>query len=75
MFSGEYEHDLIKYFDGFYGMWDDVGKINQDRDREFRTFLHKQNVHPFPFNGRDMNIESRKNLIKKSLHITITGKN
>jgi len=69
------ENDLIKYFDGFYGMWDDVGKIDPDRDLEFRKLLKKVNVHPYPFNGRDMAIEARKQLIKKSLYLSIKGLN
>lgn len=32
-------YDLLKYFDGFYGMWDDVSKIDQEKDRVFRGLL------------------------------------
>lgn len=67
------ENDLVKYFDGFYGMWDDVGKIDYEKDKEFRKLLKRLNVHPFPFNGRDMKYDSRKNLIVKSLKKSILG--
>ena len=72
-------NDLIKYFDGFYGMWDDIsklvsaGKIDIKRYAEFQKVLQEANVHPFPFNGRDMQHKERKTLINKSLRNSILG--
>ena len=68
------ENDLIKHFDGFYGMWDDVSKIDIERDRKFRKVLKEANVYPFPFNGRDMIHKRRKILIRKSLENSILGR-
>jgi len=68
------DNDLIKYFDGFYGMWDDVSKIDIERDRRFRKVLKEANVYPFPFNGRDMKHKRRKSLINKSLRNSIMGR-
>ena len=68
------ENDLIKHFDGFYGMWDDVSKIDIERDRKFRKVLKEANVYPFPFNGRDMMHKRRKILIRKSLENSILGR-
>jgi FkbM family methyltransferase len=67
------ESDLIKYFDGFYGMWDDVFKLDKEKFRKFNEMLKEVNVHPFPFNGRDMQREKRKALINKSLMNSILG--
>jgi|TARA_B110000495_G_C22835090_1_gene487118 FkbM family methyltransferase len=61
------EADLIKYFDGFYGMWDDVFKLDKEKYGKFQKILKEINVYPFPFNGRDMQRENRKALINKSL--------
>jgi FkbM family methyltransferase len=67
------ENDLIKYFDGFYGMWDDLSKINYEKSKEFRKLLKNKNIFPYPFNGRDMNIKMRTDLIKMSLEKSIFG--
>ena len=68
------ETDLIKYFDGFYGMWDDIFKLDKEKFRKFNEMLKEANVHPFPFNGRDMQHEERKTLINKSLRNSIFEK-
>jgi hypothetical protein len=47
------ESGLAKYIDGYFGMWDDMSKIDQTRDDEFRGFLTKNHIRPFTFNGRD----------------------
>ena len=65
--------DLIKYFDGFYGMWDDVFKIDKVKYKKFQRILKDVDVYPFPFNGRDMNKEHRTKLIYKSLMNSING--
>lgn len=67
------ESDLIKYFDGFYGMWDDVFKIDEEKYKVFQKMLKKLNIYPFPFNGRDMHHKKRKELIYKSLMNSILG--
>ena len=65
------DNDLVKYFDGFYGMWDDLSKINYEKDVEFIKMLNKNGIHPYPFNGRDIKIKPRMDLIKMSLEQSI----
>jgi FkbM family methyltransferase len=48
-----------KYIDGYYGMWDDLSKINRQRDRDFRAFMSKNHIYPFTFNGRDVELSFR----------------
>lgn len=38
---------------GFFGMWDDLSKIDAARDRNFRAWLRHLGVRPFTFNERD----------------------
>lgn len=61
------EADLLDNFAGFYGMWDDLSKIDFEKDLKFRTLLKEKNITPFTFNGRDMRFSIRKNLILRSL--------
>lgn len=37
----------------YYGMWDDLSKIDRRRDREFRVRLQSLGIHPVTFNDRD----------------------
>lgn len=45
---------LAQHIDGYFGMWDDLSKIDRNRDDEFRAFLMRHRIHPFTFNGRDL---------------------
>ena len=47
------ENGLSKNIDGYFGMWDDVSKIDKLWDDKFRTILAKNHIYPFTFNGRD----------------------
>jgi FkbM family methyltransferase len=47
------ETGLAKHIDGYYGMWDDLSKIDKKHDEEFRVLLDKHQISPFTFNGRD----------------------
>lgn len=67
------KHGLIRFFNGFYGMWDDVWKINPTKDIEFRRLLKKEKISSFPFNGRDLHNEFRKKVILDNLKRTISG--
>lgn len=40
--------------DGFYGMWDDLSKIDWQRDLAFRQLLRKHRVKTTTFNDRDL---------------------
>ena len=57
------ESGLAGEIDGYFGMWDDVSKIDPERDQEFRTLLSKHQISSFTFNGRDMRWFLRKRII------------
>ena len=40
--------------DGYYGMWDDLSKIDPERDAGFRRLLRRAGIHPIAFNDRDL---------------------
>jgi len=58
---------LRKYFDGFYGMWDDVWKIDPTKDVLFITMMKKARIRTVPFNGRDLGYPSRLKMIKENM--------
>lgn len=64
---------LVKHFDAFYGMWDDLSKISYEQDKGFRELMKRGGIHPFPFNGRDMKHPVRLKLIRRKLKRTIFG--
>jgi len=39
---------------GYYGMWDDLSKIDPARDADFRQLLRRADIHPIAFNDRDL---------------------
>jgi FkbM family methyltransferase len=57
------EAGLVRAIDGYFGMWDDVYKIDPPRDVKFRRLLREQQIKSIPFNGRDMNWPPRQRLI------------
>jgi hypothetical protein len=59
--------------DGWFGMWDDVAKIDPDRDREFRSLLACEEISPFTFNGRDFLFGPRLRCIEYDISTTIHG--
>ena len=40
--------------DGYYGMWDDLSKIDPDADRRFRRLLRDHRISTITFNDRDL---------------------
>ena len=58
------ENGLARQIDGYYGMWDDISKIDQQRDEMFRAFLAKHRIFPFAFNGRDFTAVLRMKCIE-----------
>lgn len=54
---------VAQSIDGYFGMWDDVSKIDLHRDKEFREFLCSNKIRSFPFNGRDMRWPLRRRCI------------
>jgi FkbM family methyltransferase len=65
------ENELDNCIDGYFGMWDDISKIDSERDAEFRIFLAKHQIHTFTFNGRDLVWSFRKKCIAYHLHTQI----
>ncbi|HEX4860040.1 MAG TPA: FkbM family methyltransferase [Rhizomicrobium sp.] len=47
------EAGMIGLFDGFYGMWDDLYKIDPALDGKFRALLKRERIKSFTFNDRD----------------------
>jgi FkbM family methyltransferase len=47
------EADMDKHIDGFYGMWDDLSKVNPAADEEFRRLLRSRRIRKVTFNDRD----------------------
>jgi hypothetical protein len=45
---------LAEHVDGYFGMWDDMSKIDRIRDDEFRALLARHRIDPFTFNQRDL---------------------
>ncbi len=46
--------DMADRIAGFYGMWDDLSKIDYVRDAAFRKLLHDKGIATVTFNDRDM---------------------
>lgn len=46
--------DRLKHFDGFFGSWDDIYKVDPWRDEAFRALLRRHRISSFPFNDRDL---------------------
>ncbi|MDJ0799802.1 MAG: FkbM family methyltransferase [Calothrix sp. MO_167.B12] len=65
------ENKLNNCIDGYFGMWDDVSKIDIGRDAEFRTFLAKHQINSFTFNGRDLYWSFRRKCIVYHMHTRI----
>ena len=65
------ENDLIKYFNAFYGMWDDMSKIDIHSDKVLRKKMSTHKISPITFNGRDLGDTQRKKWITKSLRSNI----
>lgn len=65
------ESRLAKHIDGYYGMWDDISKIDKQRDGEFRAFLSENQIHPFTFNGRDLKWPIRMRCIEYDINTSV----
>ena len=65
------ESGLATNVDGYYGMWDDVSKINVERDAEFREFLTRNGISSMTFNGRDMRWRFRMKCIEYDMNTSV----
>ena len=57
--------------DGYYGMWDDLSKIDPVRDSEFREYLAKHAINSFTFNKRDLKVPLRSNIIAYDIETSV----
>jgi len=46
--------NLIDRVNGWYGMWDDLSKIDATKDEEFRAMMGHYSLDPVTFNQRDL---------------------
>lgn len=65
------EHDLAASIDGYFGMWDDVSKIDARRGEDFRALLATHGIAPFTFNGRDFRSRIRTKCIEYDIGTSI----
>ncbi len=68
------EAGMLEMFDGFYGMWDDLYKIDPELDRKFRALLKREHVRNFTFNDRDATDlagPKRKDIIRYDIETSI----
>jgi len=54
---------LLSSVDGWFGMWDDLSKIDPAADAEFRAELAAHGIESVTFNGRDLNHPLRMRII------------
>jgi FkbM family methyltransferase len=65
------ESGLHTWIDGYYGMWDDLSKIDPALDREFRALLEANRIHTIPFNSRDLDHWIRRLAIRTDIETSI----
>jgi hypothetical protein len=58
---------------GYYGMWDDLSKIDPDRDRQFRRLLRANRIRTVPFNDRDLGHRLREWAIRYDLATSLAS--
>lgn len=57
--------------DGYYGMWDDLAKLDPAADGEFRRRLNAERIRNISFNGRDLAYPIRRFAIRTDLETSI----
>lgn len=62
---------LAQHIDGYFGMWDDVSKIDLQRGNDFRAFLSDNQINSFTFNGRDMRWPLRVKCIEYAIETAV----
>lgn len=65
------EHEMLNYIDGYYGMWDDLSKIDEYKDAKMISFLNRNGISPLTFNERDFVSKYRLKAIEFDLATTI----
>lgn len=67
------EAGLVTSITGYYGMWDDVGKIDPDTDRRFRRRLRAVGIRTHTFNDRDYRDRLRMRVIRYDITTTLAA--
>lgn len=62
---------LTDRIDGYFGMWDDLSKIDPAMDSDFRRLLRENDLRPIPFNDRDSASPGRQKTGKTRLSTRI----
>jgi FkbM family methyltransferase len=62
---------LDERIDGWYGLWDDVGRIDAALDARFGRLLAERAISPLTFNGRDVGYALRRLAIRIDLATSI----
>ena len=62
---------LTASVDGYYGMWDDVSKIDPKADRRFRRLLRANGITNVTFNDRDLPYRLRRFAIRTDIETSI----
>lgn len=57
--------------DGYYGMWDDLAKLDPAADGEFRRRLTEERIDHMSFNGRDLTYPIRRFAIRIDIETSI----
>ena len=65
------EQNLHRKIDGYFGMWDDVAKVDVARDSAFRSLMAKNGISPFTFNGRDLRWSLRRKCIEYQINTCV----
>jgi hypothetical protein len=58
---------------GYYGMWDDMSKIDRKRDARFRRLLAENGIHTIAFNDRDLPHRLRTTAIRYDLTTSLVA--
>jgi FkbM family methyltransferase len=58
---------LVGKIDGFYGMWDDLSKIDRNLDRHFRRLMRTEGIKTMTFNDRDLGLSLRRFAIRTDI--------
>ena len=62
---------LTTSVDGYYGMWDDVSKIDPKADKRFRRLLRANGITNVTFNDRDLPYRLRRFAIRTDMETSI----
>jgi FkbM family methyltransferase len=68
------EAGMVDLFDGFYGMWNDLHRIDPALDAEFRALLEREKIESFTFNDSDTSplaSPRRKDIIRYDIETSI----